>query len=312
MIKNFLDDIYLIENMSSKEFYNLNQDYKLLTPPQIFHHEVYTKIKKHKINNLLCSIGIINVKDIKKNKVDKIIGISNNKTKTSILFKKEKKYQKKYNDLDDLIKEPNFSLYINEEECNTEIILYNLKTLEILFTGKINNKDEDEDFIRPYNCSFVESVASIRDINSKLTLYPILGYYSNNNIIISDRNILSHKAKSVWYQYFNSNNVFCKYSPIDDNIISDEEYNLILYHQIDNKRKKFLLNKKNKKDLYLKRSLICLKKEHYLDWCFKLNESFKDQIKLKINILKDRHVKNKKIEKKIFNSSNDFFHNNLL
>lgn len=312
MIKNFLDDIYLIENMSSKEFYNLSQDYKLLTPPEIFHYQIQKQIRKHKIKNLLCSIGIINVKDIVKNKVDKIIGLSNNRIKTNILFKKEKKYQKKYNDLDDLINEPNFSLYVNENEFNSEVTLYNLKTLEILFTGKINNKDDDEDFIRPYNCSFVESVASIRDINSKLTLYPILGYYSNNNILISDRDILSHKAKSVWYQYFNSNDVFYKYAPIDDNIISDEEYDLILYHQIDNKKRKIFLNKKNKNDLYLKRSLICLKKEHYLDWCFKLNEFFKKQLESKINILRDRHLKNKKIEKKIFDLSNDFFHNNLL
>jgi hypothetical protein len=311
MIQNFLDDIYLIKNMSSKEFYNLNEDYKLLTPPEIFHYEVHKNIKKQKIKNLLCSIGIINTNDIKKNRVDKIIGISNNRTKTNILFKKEKKYQKKYNALDDLINEQNFSLYINEQECNIEIILYNLKTLEVLFTGKINNKDDDEDFIRPYNCSFVESVASIKDINSKLTLYPILGYYSNNNILMSDRDVLSHKAKSVWYQYFNSNNVFSRYAPIDDNIICDEEYDLILYHKLNKKIKKTFLNKKNKRDLFKKRFLISLKKEHYLDWSFKLNECFKKQIEPKINILKNRHPKNKKIEKKLFDLSNDFFHNSI-
>ena len=311
MIENFLDDIYLIQNISSKEFYNLKEDYKLLNPSEISEYEVHKNIKKHNIKNLLCSIGIINVKDIKSNNYNKIIGISNNKTKTNILFKKEKNYQKKYNTLDDLINEPNFSLYVNQQECNTEIILYNLKTLQILFTGKINNKDDDDDFIRPYNTSFVESVASIKDINSKLTLYPILGYYSNDNILMSDRDVLSHKAKSVWYQYFNSNNIFCKYAPIDDNIICDEEYNLILYHKLNKKTKKTFLKKKNKRDLFFKRSLISLKKEHYLDWSFKLNESFKKQIEQKIMILKNRHLKNKKIEKKIFDLSNDFFHNSI-
>lgn len=331
MIKNFLDDIYLIENMSSKEFIELKQDYKLLTPSEIFDYDLYQKIRRNGIKDLLCSIGIIDVNHIKENAEDKIIGLYDKKYKTNILFKKEKRYDKKFKTLDDLVSNPNFAMYLNEDESFIEITLYDIKKVEILFFGKINNIDEDEDFIRPYNCSFIENVASIRDIDAKSTVYPILGYYANNNILISDRNILSHKAKSVWYQYFDNSNIFTKYAPIDDKITSDQDYQNILYHQINKNQKIEFLNKhdffdvkntnkinrifnkiiNNKSSCFRQRLLISLKRNHYLDWSYKLNSDFINQIEDKIMILKNRHHPNKKLEKRLFNSSNTFFHTSI-
>jgi hypothetical protein len=331
MIQNFLDDIYLIQNMSSKEFKKINQNYKLLTPKEIFECDVYQQLKKHHIRHLFCSIGIINVNDIKENGQDKIVGIYNKNFKTNVLFKKENYYQKKFKSLDDLILNPNFCLYVNQVDETVEITLYDNKTLETLFFGRINNQDDEDDFIRPYNCSFVENVASIRDIDAKMTLYPILGYYSNDNIICCDRDILSHKAKSVWYQYFEDNNIFKRYAPIDCNIICEENYKSILYHFINKQQKINFINQNNyfnvknenkvnrifkkiidtKSDTFRKRLLMTLKKHHFLDWTFKLNNNFKEHIKDKITILKNRHKNDKILEKKLTESSNTFFHSTI-
>lgn len=300
MIKNFLDDIYIIENMSSKKFKTLQEDYKLLTPSELIENKlILKKIKKNKLKDLLCSIGIIKVKDLK-NKPDKILGIYNNKIKTNILFKKEKKYQKKYNDLNDLVLNSNLAIYINSSEENVEITCYNKTNQNILFFGKISNIEEYDD-LRPYDCSFVESVAAIKDINAKNIVYPLLAYYSNNNLIISDRNILTHKAKSVWLQFFSDKNYISKYLPIDNlKLTNNLNYNLISYHKCK-KIKKISLSKR-------KRKLLSLKREHYLDWVFKLNNEFKRKNEFLIKILINRHNKSEKIEKELDKASDSFFH----
>jgi hypothetical protein len=328
MIKNFLDDIYIVENISSKKFKTLGNDFKLLTPKELVDDEfILKKIKKQKISHLLCSIGIIKTDHLRK-KPDYIIGIHNNKLKTHILFKKQKTYQKKYDLINDLIND-DIILYFNKSDEIIEIIGYKKKPLQILFYGKICNYDEDEEFIRPYNCSFVECVASIRDINARKILYPILGYFANDNVLVCDRNNVTYKAKSVWYRYFDENNILDKYGPLDDfNLISNENYNNIMYHKINkNKKNDILINQKydnfkyenkmdrvfkqmilNKSDIYKKRLLISLKREHYLDWAFKLNNNFKKNIEEYIKILISRHEKNKKLEKKIISLSDSFFH----
>jgi hypothetical protein len=329
MIKNFLDDVYIVENMSSKKFKELGNDFKLLTPKELTNDDfILKKIKKQKISHLLCSIGIIKTDDLKK-KPDYILGTRNNKLKTHNLFKKQKTYQKKYNIINDLVINNDIILYFNKSDEIIEITGYKKNPLKILFYGKICNYDEDEELIRPYNCSFVECVASIRDINARKILYPILAYFANDNILICDRHNVTYQAKSIWYRYFDENGILDKYGPLDDfNLISNENYNNIMYHEVDKKRKNdILINQKynnfkyenkmdrvfkqmilNKKYLYRKRLLLSLKKEHYLDWAFKLNNNFKKNIENPLKILINRHEKNKKLEKKINTLSDSFFH----
>ena len=67
MIENFLDDIYLIQNISSKEFYNLKEDYKLLNPSEISEYEVHKNIKKHNNTNSNINNHIIHILTLVKN-----------------------------------------------------------------------------------------------------------------------------------------------------------------------------------------------------------------------------------------------------
>jgi len=332
MIKNFLDDVYIVENMSSKKIKTFGNNFKLLTPDELINNKLLlNKIKQQKISHLLCSVGIIEINNLKKD-ADYVLGIYNNKLKTNILFKRQKNYQKKYDCINDLINDQ-IILYFNKSDEIIEIIGYKKDPLEILFYGKICNYDEDEDYIRPYNCSFVECVASIRDINARKILYPTLAYFANNNILVCDRYNVTHKAKSVWYRYFDENGILDKYGPLDDfNLISNENYKNIMYHKINkNKKNNFLINHQsyhdfknenkidrifkemilNKSDLYRKRLLISLKREHYLDWAFKLNNNFKKNIEDSIKILISRHEKNNKLEKKIASLSDSFFHTQI-
>jgi hypothetical protein len=303
MIKNFLDDIFIIEDVSSKEFDKFNDQFKLLNPYDLYEVELLKKLKKRKIKQVLCTIGIVNIKDIKKNRYDKVIGIYNKNKKTSVLFKKEIKYQKKYNDIKDLVLNPNICFYLNSSEDNVEITCYNKINQEILFFGKISNIEEYDD-LRPYNCSFIESVAAIKDINAKNIVYPLLGYYSNNNLIICDRNIITHRAKSVWLQFFKDKNYISKYLPVDNlKLTTDLDYSLISYYKCKKikKIKNLSLTKRQRK-------LLTLKKEHYLDWVFKLNSDFIQENKNNIEILLNRHVSSSKLEKKINTLSDSFFH----
>ena len=288
MIKNFLDDIYIAENMSSKKFKMLGYDFKLLTPNELIDNKLLIKeIKKNKISHLFCSIGIIKTNHLK-NRPDKILGISNDKLKTNIFFRKQNKYKKKYNNLKDLIYDPNITLYINKSEDYVEITCYNKNNMNILFFGKISNIEEYDE-LRPYDCSFVESIGAIKDINAKNIVYPLLGYYSNNNLMICDRNIITHKAKSVWLQFFDDNNYISKYLPVDNlKLTTDLDYTPISYYKckkIKNINKLSLTKRKRK--------LLILKKEHYLDWVFKLNSEFKNNNENLIKTLIDRHSKSK-------------------
>jgi hypothetical protein len=314
MIKNFLDDIYIIENISSKEFYKIKEDYKILTPDDIFYPDIIKELKKNRIKHIFCSIGIININDIKKNYENKIIGIYNKNLKTNVLFKKEKQYNKKYNQISDIIDDHDIGIYVNHSEEAVEITGYNLSTLEIMFFGKISNWDDEEYYFKE-DFSFVESTASIKDINAKNILYPLLGYYAKKNTIMCDRDIISYKAKSVWFQYFKDGDIFKRYLPLDDlKITSNENYGSIIYHKISNNNKKKFYKKYqkniiNKNDDYRKKILIHLKKDHYLDWSFKLNDDLKKELNEPLNTLRNRHIKNHKIEKKLNDLSNKFFHN---
>jgi hypothetical protein len=302
MIKNFLDDVYIIDQMSSRKFDEF-EDYKLLTPSEIYESQILSKIKKQKIKKILSSIGIIKIKDIKKNKENKILGLYNKKEKVTILFKKQKKYPKKYQNLNDLTNDNDIAIFVNDDPNNVEITGYQKSDKKILFYGKISNIPECDD-IKPYNCSFVECSAADREINAKNILYPLLAYYADDNLIISDRSILTHKAKSVWLQFYKNNGIIDRFLPLDDSkLFSVTNHKNICYY----KNKKIIKNKMLpiKKRLKI---LKVLKKEQYLDWVFKLNSEFKKNNEFLIEILVERHEKSKKLEKELDKLSDSFFH----
>lgn len=302
MIKNFLDDVYIIEGMSSREFDEF-EDYKILTPSEIYEDNILSKIKKQKIKKILCSIGIIKINDIKKNKKDKLLGIYNKREKTVILFKKEKKYPKKYQNLEQLVNDNDTAVFVNKDPSNVEITGYQKSDKKILFYGKISNIPECDD-IKPYDCSFVECTAADREINAKNILYPLLAYYASDNLIIADRSILTHKAKSVWYQFYKNKGIIERFLPLDDQkLFSISNHKNICYYKNKKRQKNKLISLKKRIKI-----LKIFKKEHYLDWVFKLNDDFKKNNEFLIEILTDRHEKSKKIEKELDQLSDSFFH----
>ena len=248
-----------------------------------------------------------------------------------VLTKEENIKNKKYNSLNDLIKNPNIALYHKEESKRHEIICYdtseindftNLTSdfkLPILFAGVIVNDDRFIDKVSQSG-SIIDGTAARGDVFGRVTLYPILAYLSQNHIIMPDRDSISDAAKSVWDNFFYKKSNISKEAPIDqydkpitindplddgriyikDKTIRGNLYDYKTIKNMDDKEQKDFLNDLRENDPY--------------NWTYKLNDP--SEVRSIFNKLKDRHdqfieTQSSDFIKKLEEISSDFYIKNI-
>ena len=210
--------------------------------------------------------------------------------------------QKKYIDLNDLLKDNNIGLYIDYKGDMKHIIGYNIEEynnfnnenkvfrIPILFSGIISNVDRINKKAS-YDGSIVMNSVSRTDVLGRNILYPILAYFSNNQIIMPDRDSLTDGAKKVWKNYYYKNLMISPHEPIDDfqNTITDKkEDDGKIYRDMDNFSEKDFTNKvigSEKQQEMLRR----IRKDDAVNWVYTLKKEYKNSVSNTVNTLINRH-----------------------
>ena len=144
-----------------------------------------------------------------------------------VILKPKIKKIKNFTNLNDLIdKSPNIGLYVHSINKMVIVIgydnllmddLYDLEKdyiFPILFYGIISNVDRIKEPI-PFDGSIVNLTVVRSDVSGRNILYPILGHFSNNNVLISDRDSMSDQAQKVWNHFYFKKEIFDIVDPID-------------------------------------------------------------------------------------------------
>lgn len=268
---------------------------------------------------------------IEKEKVENIKNFKGIGFFRKILTKEETIKNKKYNSLNDLIKNPNIAIYHKEESTRDEIICYDISEindftnfsgdfkLPILFAGVIIHNDRFIDKVSQSG-SIIDGTAARGDVFGRMTLYPILTYLSRNHIIMPDRDSISDPAKSVWGSFFNKNLNISKEAPIDQ-----YDKPITLNNPLDDGRV-YIKDKTIRRDPYEYQKIKDMthkEQEEYLkeirkndpyNWTYKLKNP--NEVQSILNKLKDRHDKfletqNNDFIKKLEEISSDFYVKNI-
>jgi hypothetical protein len=268
---------------------------------------------------------------IEKEKVENIKNFKGIGFFKKILTKEESIKNKKYNSLNDLIKNPNIAIYHKEESERDEIICYDTFEineftrfsgdfkLPILFAGVIIHDDRFIDKVSQGG-SIIDGTAARGDVFGRMTLYPILTLLSKNHIIMPDRDSISDPAKSVWDSFFYKNYDISKEAPIDQ-----YDKPITLSNPLDDGRV-YIKDKTIRRDLYEYqkiKNMTSLEQENYLkeirkddpyNWTYKLNNY--NEVRSILNKLKDRHDKFSETQgndfiKRLEQISGDFYIKNI-
>jgi hypothetical protein len=297
-------------------------DLDLFTYSQL---ELYTDHRKDKIiqimrNDLKLDMNLdydFYVKSSKGNvSVKNKLNLSNNTFSTVyysdkpslVILKPKIKKIKNFSNLSDLEnKSTNIGLYVHTVNKTIIVIgydnllmedLYNLEKdyiFPILFYGIISNVDRIKEPI-PFDGSFVNLTVVRNDVSGRNILYPILGYFSNNNILISDRDSMSDQAQNVWNHFYFKKEIFDIIDPIDSvykpitinepkddgrlftddmTVNKDFDYNINKIKQLSNDKQLKLLREIRKEDPY--------------NWAYKLKSEYINLASSVVDILQKRH-----------------------
>ena len=226
--KKISANVFYINNITENEFNSFNKDnlYTLLKPSEIrYNKKIYSKvIDKEKIDNVICSTGIVSFYDMFINVIyhhDSLPAEYKPNEKGIAFFKKRKlDLVKKYDSIKDL-NNPNVGLFVEKRDKKFIIIGYEIDKItsryyavgkkSILFYCLIS-KDEK----MPFDGSKVILTVSRRDVNGQKIMYPFAIYFADNSILISDRSSVSQLAKKVWKDFYSLENVLYPYAPIDN------------------------------------------------------------------------------------------------
>ena len=179
----------------------------------------------------------------------------------------------------------------------------------ILFYGKIKNDGKDTSGIKiPYGASMVAISVAREDVSGRDILYPIMAYYSEKKLLISDRGSVSDSAFGVWEKLHQNKGKFKIKGPIDnifDPITPQKEDDGKIYNdgknykhegQISNSE---ILNNPNLTEIQKEKHLVKLRKEDPLNWVYSLNSGEINKIKNIVNYLEkndsDFNINNSKL-----------------
>jgi hypothetical protein len=225
---------------------------------------------------------------------------------------------KNYNSLEDLSKNEDVALYVKTTDHKTRIICYNMYDynkffdtksyssfiVPILFNGEISNRDRVIANPPSESGSIIEATSARADVKGRDTLYPILGYYANNNILMSDRDSVSPFARSVWNDFFKGQDLFFKkHKPIDDykKPITDYKGDDGRLYTYDNQVINFNYDPEIIKNLtpeQQQQKLTTIRSNDPYNWTYKLKN--KSQIEIHVNKMIKQHEENFKKHGKDF------------
>lgn len=335
-INNFLEmDIYYVYKklLSPKEVKSLlkNKDLKLLNFTEL---ELYFDHRKNKLINTLNQLESPNIylgRDYgtEINKYE-IATFNNNKIQKETfpldlkgigIFKKSVKKQiKTYSNIKDLSDDLNNCILVIDVNNQKHIICYNYQLYldltneekpyknPILFSGIISNVDRIGK-TAPYQGSIVLNSVVREDVSGKDILYPVLAYFSNNQIIMSDRDSLTDKAEEVWKKFYKNSSLIIPYEPIDDEddtITSKEEDDGKIYHDMTKQKIKNSYQKNLKEPDQEQKNLREFRRYDSLNWVYKLkdnsiestiNKLIKNHFIILSNNIKEKPLFKDKIEK---------------
>jgi hypothetical protein len=225
-----------------------------------------------------------------------------------VILKPKIKKIKNFTNLNQLIdKSPNIGLYVHTVNKMIIVIgydnllmddLYNLEKdyiFPILFYGIISNVDRIKEPI-PFQGSFVNLTVVRNDVSGRNILYPILGYFSNNNVLISDRDSMSDQAQGVWNHFYFKKEIFDIIDPIDDVYKpitlnrSEDDGRLFTDDKAINKNSEYNINSikqlSDEKQLKLLREI---RKEDPYNWAYKLKSEYITLSSQIVDELEKRH-----------------------
>ena len=225
-----------------------------------------------------------------------------------IVLKPKIKKIKNFSNLNDLIdKSPNVGLYVHTVNKMITVIgydnllmddLYNLEKdyiFPILFYGIISDTDRIKEPI-PFKGSFVNLTVVRNDVSGRSILYPILGHFSNKNILIPDRDSISDKAQKVWNHFYFKKEIFDIVDPIDDTYRpitlnhSEDDGRLFIDDMTIDKNSNYNINSikkiSNEKQLKLLREI---RKGDPYNWAYKLKSEYITLASQIVNELEKRH-----------------------
>lgn len=279
----------------------------------------------------------------KDDKISYVNESSYDEVEKGIVFLKYKRKSSKtkiFNNLDDLKNKldqdqkeniNNIGIYISEKNNKIKIICYDYSGFDpfyngdehfifpILFEGQVSNSIDSKNskFKKiPYDGGIINWTLSRPDVSGRNILYPILAYFANNNILISDRDELSKGSKSVWSDMFKRWDIFDKKMPIDnwEKPITDtvkDDGRLF----IDANNPQLSYDPSKFEDMSIeqqKKELIKIRINDPYNWAYKLSDNIKNKLNGILKTLKENHQKIVKKEGpsftvKLETLSNDFF-----
>ena len=187
----------------------------------------------------------------------------------------------------------------------------------ILFYGKIKNDGKDITGTQiSYGASMVAVSVARDDVSGRDILYPIMAYYSDKKLLISDRGSVSDSAYKVWDKLHQNKGKFKVKGPIDntfDPITPQKEDDGKIYNDGKNYKHEGeisnseILNDPNLSQTQKEKHLIELREKDPLNWVYSLNSSEINKIKNITNYLEKNDNDFKIDSTKLISLAEDLF-----
>lgn len=251
------------------------------------------------------------------------------KIEKGIVLLKSIPKEKTFKKIEDL-QLPNIGLSVTISSGNIiKIICYDKNILEsryndksnfihpVLFYGKVKNDGRDSSGIKtPYGAAMVAISTAREDVSGRDVLYPIMAYYSEKKLLISDRGSVSDSAYKVWEKLKQNKGKFKVKGPIDnafDPITPQKKDDGKIYNDGEHYRSEGeisnskILNDPNLSQTEKEKHLIELRNGDPLNWVYSLNSSEINKIKNVVNYLEKNHNNFRVDDLKLLSLADDLF-----
>ena len=188
-----------------------------------------------------------------------------------------------------------------------------------IFDPNAYNTDDDK---TPFDSSVVEFSTARGDVKGSNTLYPIMAYFSENQLLIPDRGSVSDDAQKVWKKFLDKRGMLKPFDPIDDiynqmTVTTDDDGETYRKHgrfkEKSSTETMSIYNNQNLKDSDREIILKELRQGDELNWVYKLNSSEISNVEKTVKYLISNHQKNKSSvsERDLISSAFDLYSNKI-